>query len=306
MKRKGKIMYYRIDEDTARLAKEANSFREYVPGSATRAYREEVDAAQALAERHKKKVSPFYHEKIDRMVDGYSKRLAAWYNAKNRNNASCQSIMVSGGSNFPVGKKEKQMARDDSLIREYDEINEILKKMVSVGTGPVDLADPHAREILEFRLDQELEKQKTEKAVNAWYRKHGTIIGCPALPEDSAQRLQKQFEKVKSSYSVSDVPFPSYELSSVRGKIKRLRSRIEDLDRLQDAPAGERDIDFEGGHIVRNIEQNRLQIFFDEKPDDDLRGELKSHGFRWAPSQEAWQRQLTENAVAAAKKVLGL
>ncbi len=45
---------------------------------------------------------------------------------------------------------------------------------------------------------------------------------------------------------------------------------------------------------------NRLQIFFDEKPDKEIREELKGNGFRYAPSAEAWQRQLNDNAIYAA------
>ena len=52
-----------------------------------------------------------------------------------------------------------------------------------------------------------------------------------------------------------------------------------------------------------NATVNRLQIFFEEKPDADLRSTLKGEGFRWAPSQGAWQRQLTDNAIRAAKRI---
>lgn len=48
---------------------------------------------------------------------------------------------------------------------------------------------------------------------------------------------------------------------------------------------------------------NRLQIIFDDRPDADLRSELKGEGFRWAPSQGAWQRQLTDNAMRAARRI---
>lgn len=61
---------------------------------------------------------------------------------------------------------------------------------------------------------------------------------------------------------------------------------------------------FDGGEVVANDEANRLQIFFDGKPGDSMRDILKSRGFRWAPSVKAWQRQLNNNAMAAAKKVL--
>lgn len=62
----------------------------------------------------------------------------------------------------------------------------------------------------------------------------------------------------------------------------------------------------DGGEIVRNLEADRLQILFDEKPDEETRAALKSNGFRWSPRYSAWQRQLTPNAEQAARRVLDL
>ena len=45
--------YYPINEEAARRAKNANSFSDYVPGSATAAYREMVDRAYAIGEQQK-------------------------------------------------------------------------------------------------------------------------------------------------------------------------------------------------------------------------------------------------------------
>lgn len=45
-------------------------------------------------------------------------------------------------------------------------------------------------------------------------------------------------------------------------------------------------------------------IVFDGKPDEAIRSTLKSNGFRWAPSQGAWQRQLTSNGKYALRKVI--
>ena len=52
-----------------------------------------------------------------------------------------------------------------------------------------------------------------------------------------------------------------------------------------------------------NAEYNRIQIFFDSKPDDDVRNELKRNGFKWAPSQGAWQRQINANGLFAVKRI---
>ena len=129
-------MYYPINENTARLSHQMMSMSDYKEGSATAGYRAAVDEAAALVERQKQKVSPFYHEKLDALLDRYARRLAQWTNDHNRNGASCPSVLVCGAANFPVRKKQKQNAREDSLWREYDEIKGILSKIKSIGTGP--------------------------------------------------------------------------------------------------------------------------------------------------------------------------
>ena len=65
--------YYPINEEAARRAKNANSFSDYVPGSATAAYREMVDRACTLGKQQKGRVDPMYHEKIDGLIDRYAR-----------------------------------------------------------------------------------------------------------------------------------------------------------------------------------------------------------------------------------------
>lgn len=64
------------------------------------------------------------------------------------------------------------------------------------------------------------------------------------------------------------------------------------------------EVEFEGGHVVKNFSEDRLQIFHDEKPSRDVIDSLKSNGFRWSPSNSCWQRQLTDNAYYGAARVL--
>ena len=56
-------------------------------------------------------------------------------------------------------------------------------------------------------------------------------------------------------------------------------------------------------YYIKNEEKNGLEIYFDGKPDENVRNILKSEGFRWAPSQGAWQRQLTVNGQRSAARV---
>ena len=48
----------------------------------------------------------------------------------------------------------------------------------------------------------------------------------------------------------------------------------------------------------------RLQLIFYGKPSEEVRSILKNNAYKWASSQGAWQRQLTDNARYSAKIVL--
>lgn len=293
------VKYYPINEDTARRAKEMTSFSNYVPGSATAAYRKEVDKAVELAKAQKAKTDPMYHEKIDGLLDLYARKLADNLNQHYSIMTRCPSILVTGGSNFPVAKKEKQNAADDRNMQEYKEVQKILDKIRAVGQGGISSDDPNALDKLRKKLADLEASQSLMKAVNAYYRKHKTLEGCPDISETTRLKIEAS---MKGSWRAEPKPFESFALSNNNANIKRTRERIAELEKRQTEAAPE-GWTFEGGEVVINTEMNRLQIIFDGKPDPDTRADLKSHGFRWAPSQGAWQRQLTDNAIYAAKKI---
>jgi hypothetical protein len=56
--------------------------------------------------------------------------------------------------------------------------------------------------------------------------------------------------------------------------------------------------------MVVNTEINRVQTIFDVIPAPEKRALLKSCGFKWSPSEKAWQRQRTLKAVHAAKWII--
>lgn len=299
--------YYEINEETARNAHYCVHMSDYKPGSATAEYRRAVDKAAALVEAKKARVSPFYHDKLDALLDRYARRLAQWMNDYNRNQASYPSQFISGAGGYNMRKHEKQMSREGTLWNEYDEIKAILNKIEAVGSGPVDLADPHAREMLADQLQKLQNKLDESKALNAYYRKHKSFDGFPGMSAEAAAKLTASFADTKERCPWVKSPVPDYELTSLRGKIKRVQARLDELDkRAQQAEQPADGTKFPGGEIVRNLEADRLQILFDEKPDEDTRAALKQNGFRWSPRYSAWQRQLTPNAEAAARRALGL
>ena len=158
---------------------------------------------------------------------------------------------------------------------EYKAIKGILDKIQNIGTGPVDLNDPNAREILAEQLSKEQESLERKKAVNAYWKKHKTSIGCPGISENTAAAIDAAMNDETSFTHLYNRPFPDYSLSSTRNKIKRIQNRIAELDKLQ-------------------AEQ--------KAPVDNM----KFHGFHWSPRNKAWQRQLTQNAEYDAKQIVGI
>ena len=290
--------YYSINEGAARRAKEMNSFSDYQPGSATAKYRHYVDKAFALAQEQKRRVDPMYHEKIDSLLDTYARKLAANMNHGYEIDARVPSILIAGGSNFPVRQKEKQNAARDSNMQEWQYIQGLLDKIRSTGMGGIRQDDPQAIPKLQKKLDDLEKAQETMKAVNAYYRKHGTLDGCPHLSPENIENLKAD---MASGWHYENKPFQSWELSNNNAEIRRVRQRIESLTRANEvAYVGWK---FDGGHVEANREQGRLQVFFDGKPEADARQQLKENGFRWAPSVGAWQRLLNDNAYYASDRI---
>lgn len=294
------MTYYPINEDAARRAKNMNSFSDYKEGSATASYRKAVDEAAALAERQKARVDPMYHEKIDRLLDLYARKLAENMNAGFSIDARCPSILISGGSNFPVRKKEKQNAARDRNMEEWRRIQGLLDKIKSVGTGGISSDDPQALAKLEAKLAKLEKHQELMKAANAAIRMKDTEKGDKRLAE--LGYTPEDIKELRTPDFCGRIGYPAFELSNNSANIRRIRQRVEELKKRQTEPTPE-GWDFDGGQVVVNTTENRLQIISDDKPDADLRAELKSEGFRWAPSQGAWQRQLTDNAFRAARRI---
>lgn len=81
--------------------------------------------------------------------------------------------------------------------------------------------------------------------------------------------------------------FRSFCLTNNNGNIRRIRQRIEYLER----EAKEQTTEYEIGpiRIVDSVEENRVMITFPFIPDEYTRGMLKGDGFRWSPTNRAWQ-----------------
>lgn len=281
--------YYEINENIARTAKEINSFREYKAGEATEAYKARVDKVYAIADQIAEK-KPNLAEKAYGMADRYSRKLAEYYNSYYRNEASCPSVMICGPANFPVKKKQRQNSRRESLASEWKYLEEYEEKIQRLLTmeQPINAADEDAIEQLEAKIKSLEEEKEAMKAVNAYFRKNGTLEGYEGtITKDMQSRIDFVF-----AYNFQK--FGIFDTSNINNQIKATKGRLESLRAVKEA--GTKATENPYCKVVENTENMRLQLFFDDKPSDEVRNAIKKRGFKWAPSQGAWQRQLTENA----------
>lgn len=289
--------YYTINEEMARIANMGNSFREYAAGSATEAYKNRVNAIYDIVDLIAEK-KPNLADKAAGKADRYSRKLAEYYNAYYRNEASCPSVMIAGPANFPVRKKQKQNSRRDSLMNEWNYLESYAEKIKHLLTHeqPILSNDENVIELLTEKIaDLEAEKESM-KAMNAHYRKHGNLDEYDGL---ITQDMQRHLDFI---FRYDFVRGSLFSTTNINQEIKRNRDRLESIKRIKDA--GTTETEHEYFTVIENIELMRLQIIFDGKPEPEVRDILKSNGFKWAPSQNAWQRQLTNNAKYSLKRVI--
>ena len=97
--------------------------------------------------------------------------------------------------------------------------------------------------------------------------------------------------------------FADFQLTNNSANIRRIEKRVAILE--ANAQRETKEVEFQGVcKLVENAEANRIQLIFAGKPEEAVRKTLKANGFRWAPSEGAWQRHLNNAGRWAAKQVL--
>lgn len=290
---------YTINESTARIAHEMRSFSDYQPGSATAGYNARVNEAAQILETVKAKcATEAQRDRAEHLFDRYAATLAEAINRDNEIGTRCPSVMISGAGNFPTAKKAKQVAAWDSNLETFARAEHYLQLLRIAHTQPIKSNDPEAIEALTAKLEGLKQGHAAMKAVNAYYRKNGTLDGCQEL----TPAVRKSIEGMWARGWYVGVPYPSYALTNSLANIKRVEQRLKSLQAAQEASPAEEDHD---GIIYReDPEQMRVQLIFEGKPSEEIRAILKKWSFRWSPRNQAWQRQLTENGKHAARRAM--
>ena len=198
-------------------------------------------------------------------------------------------VNVAGPAKYPTNKMNKVMDRMDTKQQEIvEKVNkfldntnkmlknaytkdEIINKYRNGYNEPISTDDPLAKEKLEAKLAYLEEKHSSYKEYNKKARQNGKEQLAPYVLQNSNQN------------------------------IKSVKDRLNTLERMNNLKT--EDYKFEGGEVKFDKEDMRVKIFFDDKPNEDVRNELKSHAFKWSPRNMAWQRKLTPDAIYMTKRM---
>ena len=241
-------------------------------------------------------------------ITAYRQKLSAQLSALSR----CANPMVTGRGGFDYRRQEKM---NKSYRNRYEEFRDWRQKV-----------------LVSVKRKQETARPEEEKREKAWQTLkrdirssadtiHGIDTGqCRGYSR--ALFVSSILNKVSTLANHGEVEivrravdFISEYNARVKKPVITQRNKFFQLpelaermrEKLKAVQSQEsKEVPFEGGTLVWNYGEDRLQILFDRIPEDSRRKELKSAGFRWSPKNKAWQRQLTSNALSAAKRVLNL
>lgn len=240
-------------------------------------------------------------ETMETIKEGYIKRQMDILGRK-RNTASS---FITGPANFPAASMNK---KNEMIHRRTDELFEWIDKVKASARKKINKAAIEAAggevAVFEKELATAEKNQETMKAINAIVRKKGSDAEKISKIIAQTDFTKAQAEKLLKPDRGERVGFQGFQLTNNRAKIKRMQERLAIMKKAE-SRSGKKIIGvFDGGEIFNNFDLERVQIVFDEKPNDTVRTALKSRGFRWSPKNNAWQRKNTPNGLSATKQVI--
>lgn len=249
-------------------------------------------------------VTDFLGQIPQEVQEAYETRLVQLYKEWFRAQSRCFSVLVVGRAGF--NERKHKQANDRERVA-YERIQAWKDKTIRRLNRKERLTGMAEAERLRAILEAREEVQEKMKAVNAICRRKCTdkekldaIVAECGIGEEQAEELVYP-NPDRGTYIQG---FARYSLSNNLAKIKDLKAKIE----RHEAMAGKEDkvLQFEGCEIELSYTDERLRIRHHEKPDAGTVRELKGNGFKWSQKNGAWQRQLTLNAVYAARRMMKL
>lgn len=301
-----------LDDIPREVAQAAHAHTSHVPedraAQERREYaatlREDYEALNALADTDEKCAA--LEAEFARYREGYRQRYLARLGAMSR----CASTMITGGSNFNVRRARKA---SDAADRRTNELIEYRKRAFAAITkvlrpelAPIMSGDADATERLRAKIAKAEKFQEQMRACNAVIRKHakaGTDAQVAALVALGIGFGPETARKLLAPDDLGRIGFADYELNNNNANIRRMRSRLGEVETLHATP--ETSAEGVNARFEDAPGENRVRLHFPGKPSAEVRAELKSVGFRWAPSQGAWSAYRNHSTLAVGRRIAG-
>lgn len=229
----------------------------------------------------------------------YIAKFCEWMQALSRT----YSVMITGAGNFNNKRHEKMNRYERSA---YDRFTTWRDKVLKRLNREKRLVGWEEVERLQEKLERLTELQEKMKAVNKIVRSK-KLSQVEQYEELEALGLSKELiNEVMSEpqYAFQKKGFQAYQISNNNAKIKATEEAIRRHTAMAETEDSE--IPFDGGKIEMCYSEERIRIYFDERPDAEMIKKLKGAAFKWSPKNMAWQRQLTPNAKYATSRLLGV
>lgn len=226
----------------------------------------------------------------------YVQLYGQWLGAMSR----CISPMITGPAKFPTRNAERCNNAERAAM---ERMTHWAEKFVKRCNRQQRLTGWAEIERLQEKVDTLQRLQEMMKAANkvcrstklAEVEKVDELVAL-GFTEKQATELIAPVERWQT------VGFAPYHLTNNLAKIKNTQARIERLTRI--AESSDRKVEINGVTVQVCNSDERLRLCYDGKPDSDTIALLKHSGFKWSRTNCAWQRQLTNNAIYAAARVL--
>lgn len=261
---------------------------------------------------HEKELHEDLQSMPEEQRERYTKNYKRYFLAMIAANGRCASAMITGPARFNTARNEKAC---NSYAKSVTAFKEWRERALEAIRKAVEAAKP------EEQRDMEEWKKVKHFIDDAASTIHGIDTGTERGYSRSlfVSNLAGRISTYANHGNVEIIDRAIAHLREWNSKVKKpivterhsifkypeLARKVREKQQER-ANRENREIPFDGGKVVYNFEEDRLQILFNKIPDAEMRTTLKRNAFKWSPRNQAWQRQLTRNAEYAAGQVLKL
>lgn len=243
-------------------------------------------------------------EEKERYISKYKEWVQILFNKHSR----IMSAMITGPARFPTRRNEKMNNYYENAVSEFRAWREKVLKAI-------------ARRIEDAKPEEQKADEEWTRLKRSIYSSASTIKGINDGTErgyNKALFVSSIYGKIETYAKRGDVTIVENAIAYVRElnkqssiiterhKFFKLAEMAKAVCEAQEVRSNKEDTEilFDGGRVIKNYSEDRVQIVFDTKPQPDVISNLKHNGFRWSPRFSAWQRQLTNNAYYAVTRVI--